>query len=637
MKRACLAKNTNTYEQCHASSIRPLKNNFVRMKKIVFFFAVFFTIVGVYAQPGGGGGIPGGGTSTSGAATTYPFKTSIKDKWKYNSTANVYYIVGIYYCATPAASTYEQMGIFVPGAYMNATANTDGTYTCTINAAATVNGYAASSAPIVIPVNTGGYSAMAAPSDYSSTVATYTNAGYIYLWAGCRGRTHGAPLGVTDLKAATRYYRYLKAEQNAVPGNTDRIFSFGMSGGGAQSAIFGASGNNSGYDNYLTAIGAVTGYKDNICGSMCWCPVTSLEQADAAHEWNMGLTRSSLTTADAGVSKGLAAEFATYVNAIGFKHPTTGNVLSLTATDNGYYQSGSYYEYVMSVINDAVLHHNTINNASVASYSTTNNTALYSFASTYKKATKGIGAFDNYASKSTLENTLFGIAGTSGHFNKYLGEIVNTYASTYYPSFTTDLASTNVDVVGNNVEKRLMLYSPLYYLINNNTYYSGGGTGSSDVAPYWRIRSGINQSDTPLNTEINLALALKTNTNVKDVDFATVWGQAHVLAEDFGESNSTANFIAWVQKCTAATTTSVQNSINTDDAVKAYSVGKKIYIIGELMDYNASLININGSTVRNYKLTNNGPTTLDESILIDGVYILRVSKGSKIFTFKLKL
>jgi len=62
-----------------------------------------------------------------------------------------------------------------------------------------------------------------------------------------RGKTHGAPLGVTDFKAAIRYFRYLQAVQKAVPGNTDRIFSFGMSGGGAQSAIFGASGNSSLY------------------------------------------------------------------------------------------------------------------------------------------------------------------------------------------------------------------------------------------------------------------------------------------------------------------------------------------------------------------------------------------------------
>ncbi len=603
------------------------------MRKLVFSLMLLLVVSAVsYAQPPGGGG-------TSGAATTFDFKTVINGKWKFNATANVYYIVGVYYCGTPAASTYEQMGIFVPAAYMNATANSDGTtYTCTINSTTTFNGYTGATAPIVIPVNTGGYAAMSAPSDYSSTVATYTNVGFIYLWPGCRGRTHGAPLGVTDLKAATRYYRYLQTEQKAVPGNTDRIFSFGMSGGGAQSAIFGASGNNSGYDAYLTAIGALTGYKDNICGSMCWCPVTSLEQADAAHEWNMGLTRSGLATADASISKDLAAEFATYVNAVGFKNPTTGATLSLTATTNGYYQSGSYYEYVMGVINDAVARYNKNNSANVAAYSTADNTALYSFASTYKKATKGIGAFDNYASKSALENTLFGIAGVAGHFDQYLGEIVNTYASNYYASFTSAFASTNVDAVGNNVQKRLMLYSPLYFLMNNSTYYNGGGSGSSDVAPFWRIRSGINQSDTPLNTEINLALALKNYSGVKDVDFETVWGLAHVTAEDNGASASDANFIAWVQKCVAsAASTGVNSIINTDNEVKAYFVGKDIYINGKLTEANVSLIKIDGTTVANYKLTNDGLTTLIVSGLVHGIYVLRVNNGSEIKTFKLIL
>jgi len=604
------------------------------MKKLFILIASWFLSAGVYAQPGGGipGGGPGGGTS--GAATTIPFKTAINGKWKFNSTSKVYYMVGVYYCGTPAAATYEQMGIFVPAAYMDATANSDGTtYTCTINTSATINGYSASTAPIVVPVNTGGYAAMSAPSDYSSTVATYTNAGFIYLWPGCRGRTHGAPLGVTDLKAATRYYRYLQAEQNAVPGNTDRIFSFGMSGGGAQSAIFGASGNSSLYEKYLNAIGALSNYKDNICGSMCWCPVTNLDQGDAAHEWNMGLTRSSLSTTDANVSKGLAAEFANYINTVGFKDPNTGEILSLTPTANGYYQSGSYYEYVMGVINDAVSRYNKYNNANLASYSTTDNAALYSFVSGYKKATKGIGAYDNYRAKNAIENTLFGIAGTAGHFDQYLGEVVNTHANSYYASFTTDLANTNVDAAGNNVLQRLMMYTPLYFLVSNSKYYSDGGSGSSDVAPYWRIRTGINQSDAPLCTEINLALALKNYIGVKDVDFETIWGQGHTLAEDSGTSD--ANFIAWVQKCAPANMASSYNIKNNEGSVKAYSFDKKIYVIGELSGYQATLVNINGSTVRNYKLTNHGQTTFDESGLNHGVYILRIFSGSIMYSFKL--
>ncbi len=431
------------------------------------------------------------------------------------------------------------MGIYVPSAYL--TKNSDGTYS--INSSGTCNGYTASTAPIVVPVNTSGYSAQSAPSGTSSTAETYTDKGFIYLWPGCRGRDHGAPLGVTDLKAAVRYYRYLAA-QGSVPGNTDLIFSFGHSGGGAQSAIFGSSGNSSLFDDYLSAIGANMDYKDNIYGSMCWCPITNLDQADAAYEWNMGLSR-SISGSDLSISKALAAEFATYINAIGFKHPTSGTTLTLNSTSDDYYQSGSYYEYIMEVINDAIERYNSYNGASVSSYSTTDESALSSFASSYKSATKGLGAFDDIDSKGQAENTLMGISGTAGHFDKFLADIVKSYASDYYSSFTSDLENT--DAVGKSVETRLMMYTPLYYLVSNSTYYNGGGTGSSDVAPYWRIRSGITQGDTSLCTEANLALALCGYEGVQDVDFETIWAKGHTEAEDSGDADD--NFISWVQEC----------------------------------------------------------------------------------------
>ncbi len=84
----------------------------------------------------------------------------------------------------------------------------------------------------------------------------------------------------------------------------------------------------------------------------------------------MGLTR-SLSGSDLSISKALAAESATYVNAIGFKHPESGATLTLSSTSDGYYQSGSYYEYIMEVVNDAVKRYNSYNSASVSSYSTT--------------------------------------------------------------------------------------------------------------------------------------------------------------------------------------------------------------------------------------------------------------------------
>lgn len=82
----------------------------------------------------------------------------------------------------------------------------------------------------------------------------------------------------------------------------------------------------------------------------------------------------------------------------------------------------------------------------------------------------------------------------------------------------------------------------MYYLSN---YYDGNNT--SNVAKYWRINTGITQGDTANVTEINLALALQNNSNVKSVDFTTVWGQGHTTAERTGDS--TTNFINWVNEC----------------------------------------------------------------------------------------
>jgi len=490
-----------------------------------------------------------GNSSGSSSSSKIAFETAIKGKWNYNSSAGVYYIVGLSYCSSPAASAYEQMGIFIPAAYMNATANSDGTYTCTINTTATCNGYTASKAPVVMPVNTPGYVEQTPPTGYTSDVTPFTAAGFIYLWAGCRGRAEGAPLGVTDLKAAVRYYRYLQDKQSAVPGNTARIFSFGMSGGGAQSVILGASGNSSLYNTYLTAIGSESSYTDDICGSMCWCPITNLDQGDESYEWNMGLTRSALTTVNTSISQGLAADFATYINAIGLTD-SIGNMLTLSSTANGYYQNGTYYQYVLQTINKAITRYNSYNGASIPYYSTTDTTALYQFAKAYKNATKTLGAFDDYVSKSNPENQVFGIAGATGHFDPSLASLVNTYASVYYSSFISDLANT--DALKISVQKRLMMYTPLYYLITNTNYYNGGGSGSSNVAPYWRIRTGIDQTDASLCTELNLALALNKYTGVKSVDFETIWGEAHTTAEDNGDGNANADFIAWVEKCVAA-------------------------------------------------------------------------------------
>ena len=525
-------------------------------------------------------------------------------KWNYNAEDNVYWQVGIQYCANPVDLTYETLGIFVPAEYMNATDNGDGTFTCELNLDGKVGDYTAETAPIVIPVETPGYMAIEAPTDYVSGVKSYTDAGFIYVNAGCRGRNEGAPAAITDLKAAVRYLRY---NGDNMAGSMDRIFTFGMSGGGAQSALMGATGNSDLYTPYLNAIGAVEGFSDAVAGSMCWCPITNLDYADEAYEWNMGITRTDLSDDMQELSDNMAKAFAEYINELGLKDED-GNVLTLSESENGIYQSGSYYEYIKSEIerslnnflSDTTFPYTTggsntgfgggmrdiaggvnegnmqglnefeaadgINREPVKStaqesktyataqeyiddlnkdiqwvnYDSQSNTATITsvedFVTVCKNASKSIGAFDDL-NAAQGENTLFGYGDGSGaHFDSIMAELLKD--TEYGAAYAEDLSKT--DSQGNTVDYRVNMYNPMYFI---EDYYDG--YGSADVAKYWRIRTGINQGDTALSTEINLALALESYG--ADVDFETVWGEGHTMAERTG--NSTDNFIQWVNEC----------------------------------------------------------------------------------------
>ena len=118
-------------------------------------------------------------------------------------------------------------------------------------------------------------------------------AGYVAVEPGCRGRSlvdadgdyYGvAPAAIVDLKAAVRY---LHANADRVPGNTDRIVSTGTSAGGALSALLGASGNSDRYRPHLDDLGAADA-ADAIFATGASCPIADLAHADGAYEWNWG-------------------------------------------------------------------------------------------------------------------------------------------------------------------------------------------------------------------------------------------------------------------------------------------------------------------------------------------------------------
>ncbi|MGN0070220.1 MAG: subtype A tannase [Atopobiaceae bacterium] len=600
------------------------------------------------------------------------------DSWSYDADSNTYYQIGLPYCANPEADAYESMGVYVPGSYFKGTKNDDGTYSCTIDSTAICGNFTAATAPVVIPINTAGYAAQAAPTSYSAQGLTdYLEAGLIYVYPGARGRNNGtnddgtsfaggAPWGVTDFKAAIRALRYSAA---SIPGGAEHIFTFGHSGGGAQSSLVGTTGDSALYAPYLEHIGALftdrdgKALSDAIDGAMCWCPITSLDIADEAYEWMMGQFGDSGTRADGTwtrqLSSDMAEKFADYVNTMAFTKD--GEMLELTEGGEGTYTAGSYYEMVVSAIEDSLNDFladtefpytpssttmadggfagggtsggtpsgpapsgdaptgdmssssaltgsapsssaptgsalsdnsstgeapsgaapsaqgsasNTSSDATTyetaedyiaslnedtawVSYDSSTNTATISgmgdFVTHCKTATKDVGAFDEL-DRGAAENYLFG-TGTSDnlHFDRIMAELLDenedVYAKlsdfdeSYVSAYAGDLEST--DDLGTVSADRQNMYNPLYFAAK-----SLDGYGTSTICPHWRIRTGIEQGDTSLTTELDLALVLEENPGVQDVDFATVWGKGHTTAERSGSAAT--NFISWVESCSGA-------------------------------------------------------------------------------------
>ena len=601
--------------------------------------------------------------------------------WHLDADNGVWWQAGVTYCANPATLDYETLGIYVPQAYMTGTANADGeTYTCALDAAGQAGSYTCATAPVVIPVNTAGYSAQPAPTSYSyDSLASYIEAGLVYVYPGCRGRANGyaddgslefaggAPWGATDLKAAVRFLRY---NRGSVPGNVDAVFTFGHSGGGAQSALMGATGDAEAFRPYLESIGAAmqdadgNDISDAVTGAMCWCPITCLDEADAAYEWMMGQFAASSTreegTWTAALSSDLARSYPEYVNEAGFVD-ADGNALRLEESGEGVYLAGSYYDCLLDLVNrslnnfladtafpytpssqtmadggfggglgggmpggegapagapgdgnapdgnapdgqggpgaggkapdggtpadggapegapeggmpagsgaegedsaESVTYETAADyiaslNADEewVAYDEASNTAsitdLGAFVRNCKPATKSVGAFDS-PDRAQAENDLFGTGEQdAAHFDSTLAGLLADHADEYAAcsdwdaslpqTYADDLSL--VDDEGADTAQRVVTYNPLSYLLES---YSLAGT--SQVAPHWRIRTGIAQGDTALTCEMNLALALQANSAVEDVDFETVWGQGHTTAERTGSSD--ANFIAWVGEC----------------------------------------------------------------------------------------
>lgn len=350
-------------------------------------------------------------------------------------------------------------------------------------------------------------------------------AGYVVVEPGARGRTlknsegeyYGvAPAAIVDLKAAVRYVRFNKGR---IPGNVDRIVSAGTSAGGALSSLLGASGDSPAYDGYLREIGAADA-SDAIFATGAWCPITDLEHADGAYEWNWGTNElSSGEQVDQSVSKDLKARFAEYQASLKLKG--LNGFGPLTARTYDAYLVRQYLEP------SATAYLTSLSDADRAAYLAANTfiswqdgKARFSWedflthVGARKKDAPAFDAFD----LSTGENNEFGAGTTAArHFTAYGAE-----------NDTTGLTTKRV---ASDIPELLRLMNPMHHLV---------GKPNPNRTRHWWIRLGTKDSDTSLTVSANLAAAAGNLGD--DVNHLYYWDQGHGANTDPGD------FIEWIAK-----------------------------------------------------------------------------------------
>jgi hypothetical protein len=390
----------------------------------------------------------------------------------------------------------------------------------------------ATNAPILFDINVGGYMSSAngrsagtsaGEGGMSSNADLALAAGYVVVSPGCRGRDNvsvdgtyygKAPAAVVDLKCAVKYIRY---NDDLMPGNADWIISTGGSAGGALSALLGASGDSDLYQSYFDELGAADA-SDAIYASACYCPITDLDHADSAYEWEFGTTALSAGgTVDQTLSAQLAAQFGTYLASLGLLGKSGfGN---LTADNYGDYLVQTYLvpsatEYLSSLPESErqayLAAHTWITwSGSAASFTWNDYVA-------HVGRMKSLPAFDAF-DLSTAECSLFGDATTGAR---------------HFTAFSLQQTGDDDSAVARDLQTIVSLMNPMYFI----------GEKNSGCAGYWWIRHGTKDNDTSLPVIIDLAASL--DNLGKDVNTALYWDAGH------GANADATDFMAWIEAIT---------------------------------------------------------------------------------------
>lgn len=414
------------------------------------------------------------------------------------------------YVERPICLEYQRMNIFIPAAYR------DG---------GTVNGYTRETAPVFMPNTVGGY--MPGPLDepglakfgpsVPNSIFHALRRGYVVAAPALRGRTlqdkdgayvGKAPACIVDYKAAVRFLRSLG---DALPGDKEKIITNGTSAGGALSSLMGATGNAPEYTPYLDAIGAAD-QRDDIFAASCYCPITDLDHADMAYEWQFGGVREyhrmhmepgpegrpnfvpddgAMTEEQMELSARLAKAFPEYVNSLGLTGPDGS---PLTLEPDG---SGSFLEYVQSKVLESA-------QRAVEQGEDVSGNAWLSFADgkpvavdfpAYVRAITRMKTAPAFDGEGSPETDLFGSRTVNcRHFTEFSQAV-----------FGGPMAEPET----------IARMNPMTYLT----------PGRAGIAKHWRIRHGECDRDTSLAVSAILTLVLESLGC--RVDYHLPWGKPH--------------------------------------------------------------------------------------------------------------
>jgi len=421
-------------------------------------------------------------------------------------------------------------------------------------------------APIILQDNNGGWNGGKAGisvtdgTDYDGTnnkVGQALKAGYVIANVGCRSRFVGrnqdvdgnyvahAPAQVVDVKASIRYLRHNDA---AMPGTTDRIIITGTSGGGALGVAIAASGNSPEYYSYLYELGAAgvtydaqsgtyaSTLNDDVFGTVLYCAITDLDHMDAAYEWMFNETRKELGIYSAeqmDASDWLAGNYVPYFNGLGLRDEN-GKRLPAEKLDEAIIAlvekelEEAYVEVspeqmaadiaALAYPDDSwfMIDHN--GNAIL-------DLDEYLYFVVQNKALKGIPAADNVGSPLPFippysESTL---AGTTEQVYSNFTEW--TWNHNAIPDDGVGWDDTGLPWrafiqtdAGKAVLQQMKMINPMPYLISDT---------EGDSAPYWYYRHGMLDRDTSFAVEVTLYYAVQNAYDVSNNNFELTWLEGH--------------------------------------------------------------------------------------------------------------